>query len=222
MSASDKFATLLLSILAAGLTSGCDRMMTPRNAQIVKDADAKMVQGNYARAINLYEAALDDTPGCADIHYKLALIYDDKLSDPLNALHHFKRYLSLSPNGARATEVKSFVKRDEISLLTSLSGDSVVPRTEAARLKNENLDLRKQVEERSAKTKPVIEKAQAVSGHSAKAGRRSYVVEPGDTLFSIARQFYKSSSRWKEIRDANAGKIDKGDRLKPGETLIIP
>ena len=118
-------------------------MMTPRNAQIIKDADAKAAQGNYLRAINLYEAALDDSPRCADIHYKLALLYDDKMNDPLNALHHFKRYLVLNPNGARANEVKNFMKRDEVTLLTSLSGDSVVPRTEAARLRNENLNLRK-------------------------------------------------------------------------------
>jgi nucleoid-associated protein YgaU len=197
-------------------------MMTPRNAQIIKDADAKAAQGNYLRAINLYEAALDDTPRCADIHYKLALIYDDKMNEPLNALHHFKRYLILAPNGARASEVKSFMKRDEIALMTSASGDSVVPRGEAARLKNENLELRKQIEERSAKARPIVERAQPVDAHPAKAGGRSYVVQSGDTLFSIARKFYKSSARWKEIRDANRDKIDNGTRLKPGQTLTIP
>ena len=40
------------------------------------------------------------------------------------------------------------MKRDELALLTSLSGDSVVSREEAARLKNENLSLRKQLEEK--------------------------------------------------------------------------
>src|ERR1700680_5154251 len=113
-------AGLLLSIL---ITPGCDRMITPRNAQILKDADRKAAQGDYLRAINLYEAALDDSPACADIHYKLAVLYDDKMNDPLNALHHFKRYLTLSPTGARAIEVKNFMKRDEIALATSLSGD---------------------------------------------------------------------------------------------------
>ena len=97
MKRSDKFPALLLSILLS--VAGCDRMITPRNAQIIKDADAKSAQGDFLRAINLYEAALDDSPACADIHYKLALLYDDKLNDPLNAVHHFKRYLALSPNG---------------------------------------------------------------------------------------------------------------------------
>ena len=59
-------------------------------------------------AINLYEAALDGSPTSAEVHYKLALIYDDKMNDPLNALHHFKRFLALEPSEKRAQEVKEF------------------------------------------------------------------------------------------------------------------
>ena len=55
------------------------------------------------------------------MHYKLALIYDDKMNDPLNALHHFKRFLALEPGGKRAEEVKDFMKRDELTLLTNLT-----------------------------------------------------------------------------------------------------
>ena len=108
-------------------------MITPRNTQIVKDADARAADGDYLRAINLYEAALDDSARCADIHYKLALLYDDKMNDPLNALHHYKRYLTLSPAGSHAAEVKNFMKRDELTLATTLSGDGIVTRSEAAR-----------------------------------------------------------------------------------------
>src|SRR5438552_9625788 len=99
-----KFRSVLLAwiFLFSILVAACDRMITSRNDQILKDADRKVAQGDYLRAINLYEAALDDSPRCADIHYQLALLYDDKMNDPLNALHHFKRYLTLSPNGARA------------------------------------------------------------------------------------------------------------------------
>lgn len=227
MNGSDKFAMLFLSIFAVFALVGCDRMITPRNAQIIKDAEAKAARGDYLRAINLYEAALDDSPSCADIHYKIALLYDDKMNDPLNALHHFKRYLILNPNGTRASDVKNLIKRDEVALLTSLSGDSVVTRTEAARLRNENLNLRKEMEERSMKPRVPVEKLQSHDSplenkETRKSGSRTYVVRPGDTLFSIARKFYKSSSRWKEIRDANKGNVGDGTKLKPGETLTIP
>src|SRR5216110_3281510 len=128
--------------------AGCDRVTTSRYAQQMQDADVKSAQGDFDRAINLYEAALDDTPRCAEVHYQLALLYDDKLKDPLNALHHFKRYLVLSPNGPRANEIRASIKRDEVDLLTNLSGDAVLTGSEAARLRNENLSLRKELEER--------------------------------------------------------------------------
>ena len=73
-------------------------MVTPRQTQLSKDAETKAREGNYAQAINLYEAALDGSPNSAEVHYQLALIYDDKMNDPLNALHHFKRFLALDPS----------------------------------------------------------------------------------------------------------------------------
>src|SRR5436309_15625629 len=137
----------ILCMLLALIGAGCDRMMTPRHAQQLKDAESKAAAGDFARAISLYESALEDRPGDAEVHYKLALLYDDKMNDPLNALHHFKRYLIIAPNGARANDVKGFVKRDEVALLTSLSGDAVISRAEATRLRNENLSLRKDLDE---------------------------------------------------------------------------
>src|SRR5436190_5707986 len=181
-------AIALSSIIAA--TDGCERMVTPRNTQIVKDADAKATEGDYLRAISLYESALDDSPRCADIHYKLALLYDDKMNDPLNALHHYKRYLTLNPTGPRAIEVKNFMKRDEVTLATTLSGDAIVTRQEAARLKNENLKLRKELEDRALKLKAASDNAgrhgSVASNTDKKAGNRSYDVEAGDTRYCIA------------------------------------
>src|SRR6266446_8853792 len=135
-----------LSILSVVALAGCDRMVTSREAQLVKEADAKAAQGDFLWAINLYEAALDGTPQSVEVHYKLALLYDDKMNDPLHALHHFKRYLVLNPEGSHAAEVKDFMKRDEVALGTSLSGDSVVTRAEAARLGNENLNLHREID----------------------------------------------------------------------------
>jgi LysM repeat protein len=214
---------LLGAALSLATLAGCDRMITSQSAQTLKDADTKSAQGNFIQAIGLYETALDGTAQTAEVHYKLGLLYDDKMNDPLNALHHYKRYLVLQPTGSHAAEVKDFIKRDETAFLTNLSGDSVVTRAEAARLRNENLSLRKQIEERvkprgiEEKPAPHAEKATAT-----KAGNQTYTVESGDTLFSIARKFYKSSARWKEIRDANKSRIDNPGKLKPGQTLVIP
>jgi LysM repeat protein len=199
-------------------------MVTSRNTRLVKEADWKAAQGDYLWAINLYEAALDGTPQSAEVHFKLALLYDDKLNDPLHALHHFKRYLVLNPEGAHAVEVKDFMKRDEVALGTSLSGDSVVTRAEAARLRNENLNLHRQIDSGSAKPRAATDKSSPRHGETekSKSGSHTYTVKDGDTLASISRKFYKTSKRWREIRDANEKKIDDPDNLKAGLTLKIP
>jgi LysM repeat protein len=192
----------------------------------MEDADAKSAQGDFERAINLYEAALDDSESVrsAEIHYKLAVLYDDKLNDPVSALHHFKRYLALSPNGPHANEVKNSMKHDEIAALTALSGDSVITRSEVARLRNENLNLRKEFELRTASSRTAAEKPQDASSKKTalKKPLRSYTVQSGDTLFSISRKFYKSPKRWKEILEANRKNIQDPKKLTVGETLVIP
>jgi LysM repeat protein len=219
-------ACVWLSLFCACGFIGCDRLTTSRYTQLAQDADRKSTQGDFDRAINLYEAALDDSPRCADIHYKLALLYDDKLNDPINALHHFRRYLALSPDGAHANDVKNSMKRDELAVITALSGDSVVTRAESARLRNENLNLRKELETRAGTLRKASDKSQASDASSKKAASkkegRTYTVQTGDTLASISRKFYKSSTRWKEILDANKQSIRDPKKLTIGQTLVIP
>jgi tetratricopeptide (TPR) repeat protein len=203
--------------------AGCDRIGNSRYAQLMQDADNKSAQGDFERAVNLYEAALDDSPRGAEVHYKLALLYDDKLNDPVSALHHFKRYLALNPNGSHAKDVNDSIKRDEIAALTALSGDSVITRAEAARLRNENLGLHKQLEERAA-SRTALEKLEAADARKpgTKKGGQTYVVQSGDTLVSISRKFYKSSKRWKAILEANKKNIRDPKDLIVGQTLVIP
>ena len=217
-----------LSIFFICALAGCDRLGDSRYAQLMQDADSKSASGDFQRAINLYEAALDDSENIrnAEIHYKLALLYDDKLNDPVSALHHFKRYLALSPNGPHANEVTKSIKHDEIAALTALSGDSVIPRSEAAQLRNENLNLRKELEARAGSLRSAPEKSQANDASSKKTAAnkagRTYVVQSGDTLFSISRRFYKSAKHWKQILEANRKNIHDPKKLTVGETLVIP
>ena len=119
--------------------------------------------------------------------------------------------------------VKESIKRDEIAALTALSGDSVITRAEAARLRNENLTLHKQMEERAA-SRTALEKLEAMNARKAgsKKTGQTYVVQSGDTLFSISRKFYKSTKRWKAILEANKKDIRSPKDLTVGQTLVIP
>src|SRR5947208_13973212 len=118
-----------------------------------------------------YEAAVEDSESLrkAELHSKLAPLYDDKLNDPVSALHHFRRCLTLSPNGPHVKDVKESIQRDEIASLTALSGDSVITRAEAARLRNENLTLHKELETRVASPRIGSEKSQTNEANKARA-----------------------------------------------------
>lgn len=51
---------------------------------------------------------------------------------------------------------------------------------------------------------------------------RSHVVRPGETLSSIAQQYYGSPNDWRKILTANQKTIKDADRIAPGTKLIIP
>ena len=68
-----------------------------------------------------------------------------------------------------------------------------------------------------------------VSGSSSKApapvgetATRTYTVVAGDSLSKIAKKIYGDANRWKEIFEANKGKIKNPDLIYPGQVLKIP
>src|SRR5438132_1346093 len=89
-------ALIALALLAF---PGCDRLFDKGSKDEVYAAEKKVAAGDYRAAVALYEAAIDGTAKSAEVHYKLALLYDDKLKSPLDALHHMNRYLELAPTG---------------------------------------------------------------------------------------------------------------------------
>jgi nucleoid-associated protein YgaU len=205
------------------LLAGCDEAFQNGNARAKENAEKKYGEGDFHAAINFYEAALDGTEKSAEIHYRMALIYDEKLKQPVSAIHHFQRYLDLDPKGAHARDARNFIKEDEFKLVTSQSNGAMLTQEDAVRLKNDNLMLRKQLTELRAM--PRFNSARGGGDATQKPippGARTYVVEPGDTLASISRKFYKNSERWKDIEDANFNSLGGKVKLKPGMTLIIP
>jgi len=51
---------------------------------------------------------------------------------------------------------------------------------------------------------------------------RTYTVQRGDTLYSIARKFYGDGKHFRRILDANQNKISDPNKIKPGTNLVIP
>ncbi len=217
---------------AVALLAGCDKVSFDRSDRAFEQAEQKRGSQDYRAAVALYEKALKDDKKAPDAHFRMGMIYDANLDDPVGAVHHFKRYMEMQPNGPHAKEARANLDRIELKLATSLAGGTLITHAEAAKLRQENKDLRDQLAQRPAATPPAIngtpggpaagkQAARDAQLHPA-PGTRTYVVQPGDSLASIARKFYKNKARAKDIQDANLNTVPDERKLKPGMTLIIP
>lgn len=219
---------LLLCASAIALFAGCDRLFDKGSKDQLTAGDKKAAAGDFRGAVGAYEAALDGTENTANAHWKLALIYDDKLKVPRDAIHHFERYLELAPAGSHAKDAKAMLKQAETRLAMGQGKGSFITQEEAVRLKNDNLDLRKMLATVRAQKNatPPPASATAKAGEQVQKpvqpGQRTHVVKPGETMASIAQLYYKNKGKWKDIQDANFYSTNGTPRIKPGQTLIIP
>ena len=136
----------MLALMAWGMTlSGCDQLFSKKGPDALDMAHEKEKEGDYPAAIQWYEASLDGTPATAESHYSMALIYDDKLNNPIAALDHFRRYMELLPSGDHVADAKSFADQDQFKLVNTLSNGNFMPQQDAVRLKNQNFELQKEL-----------------------------------------------------------------------------
>jgi hypothetical protein len=217
----------LLAAVLCGATA-CDNLFDKGSKQDIEKADQKVKSGDVQAAIKLYEASLDGSPKTADVHYKLALVYADKLGSPLDAMHHFARYLALAPTGSHAKEAKDYRREGEAKLLALYSKGTPLNQDEATRLRNQNLALQKTLAELRAQKAatpavlpPGVKKGEQVQ-KPIPPGGRTHVVVAKETLATIAAKYYKNKARWKDIQDANFYSVDGTAKIRPGMTLYIP
>ena len=219
------------SFAVAALLAGCDRVAFERNDRAFEQAEQKRSAQEYRSAVTFYEKALDNDKKAADAHFRIGMIYDANLDDPIGAVHHFKRYIEMQPNGMHAKEARANLDRIEPILATKLGGGTLISHSEAMKLRQENKDLREQLAQRGSSATPGSTPAGGTTAGKTAAreaerhpapGTRTYVVQAGDSLASISRKFYGSKARAKDIQDANMNAVPDERKLKPGVTLIIP
>jgi LysM repeat protein len=222
---------LLLALGAVAVLAGCDRLFDKGSKDDLAAGDKKAATGDFAGAVGAYEAALDGSEKTVNAHWKLALLYNDKLNNPADAIHHFARYLALAPTGLHAKDARALLKQAETRRAMGQGSGTFVTQEEAVRLKNDNLQLRKMLAEVRAQKNitPIPAVPGSKPGKTGEQpqkpiapGQRTHVVQPGETMASIAQTYYKNRSRWKDIQDANFYSTNGTPRIKAGQTLIIP
>lgn len=78
-----------------------------------------------------------------------------------------------------------------------------------------------QQSERSERLNTPIQTEQRLAPATTEQGR-TYVIQPGDSLYKISREVYGSGARWREILEANRDRIPDEKNLKVGTRIRIP
>ena len=63
-----------------------------------------------------------------------------------------------------------------------------------------------------------------MEGGAGGAGKteRTYIVQSGDTLSKIAKEYYGDAGKYMDIFNANNDKLSDPDKIQVGQELIIP
>jgi len=51
---------------------------------------------------------------------------------------------------------------------------------------------------------------------------RTYIVQSGDTLSKIAKEYYGDANKYMDIFNANTDKLSDPDKIQVGQELVIP
>jgi len=250
-----QWLTLTLSLIGVGLC-GCD---APKQADVDEQKNPHFVEGkerakarDFKGAVDAFEHALDANPNSALAHFELGMLYENDEQNEWRyvlALYHYYRAYQLRPNAYPADNAKVRIQvcRQELAKSESLAPLYPSMQRELEKLREENSQLRRQVEflqgqalARSSntaapsptalvtKTNPVIETPETVrtttptpasdrTAASPLSGTRKHTVRDHETFASIAR-LYKL--RTESVMAANPSIVPT--RLRSGQTLTIP
>jgi LysM repeat protein len=146
---------LLIPLLAAVFCS-CD---TPKGTEVDEQKNPHFIEGKErtkARdtkgAIEAFQRALDANPNSALAHFELGMLYEkfDEQNEwrYVLALYHYYRAYELRPNAYPADNAKVRIQacRQELAKTESVAPIYPAMQRDLERLKEENLQLRKQVD----------------------------------------------------------------------------
>lgn len=225
-------AALLLLLAGCGDNGSWRDSRDERDPTLLRARAAKNSQ-DFAKALELYNETLEHRPRLASAHLEVGMLYEKK-EDYVRALYHYQRYLELRPAAQKNKLVEDMIRVAKVCFAASLPSRPPGAIEEIALLKKENASLRTQlrkyappgtlppefVDPATATNTPKVPAAPQPA--AAQPPVRTYIVQPGDTLASIANREYKDRNKAKKIFEANRDTLASPQSIKVGQTLIIP
>lgn len=212
----------LASALLFLLASGCGRV--PNQAEEstgVSDQIGKARlfarQGDYRKAVEMYQKAEVLEPDNADVYLQLGIIYDDSLKDKNLAIAYYQEFLRRDPESKMADRVRQWLGETlpaspDKSVSPPVRMNSPVPVAPVEALSLPPTSPR-------AQPRPT---AIVISPPAVVPSTDTYTVRGGDTLVKIASELYGNPSGWNRIYQANRDQLKNPHALKVGQVLTIP
>ncbi len=202
-----------------------------RDPTLLRARAAKNAQ-DYLRAMELYNESLERRPRLASAHLEVGMLYEKK-EDYVRAIYHYQRYLELRPAAQKNKLVEDMVRVAKVCYAASLPHRPPGAIEEIALLKKENASLRAQVRKYAPPGTLPPEFAEGLTSTNAPQPAppqpvaaqppvRTHVVQPGETLASIALKVYKDRGKAMRIFEANRETLASPQSIKPGQTLVLP
>ncbi len=200
---------------------------------LIRKAKLKADAGDNEGALACLNQALESHPGLAQAHLDAGLLYDDYRKDYIRAAYHYQRYLELRPNTEKRAMIEEMIRKDRMSLAAALADQLPGFAEKIKALEAEKAGLQEELRQaREARPVPGAPpaaaevKAAPAAVKSGPAAARPpgqvYLVQEHDTLSRIAAKVYRDPARWTAIFEANRQTLGAPDKLRPGQSLVIP
>ena len=113
----NRWVTLFFAGVLPLFLAGCGgELLDDRNPFYLRGMRLRQEE-KYTEAAEAFEKCLRLSPNSAKADLQLAMLCEDKLSDPVGAVFHYRAYLQKAPNSEDAERTKKFLERAERTLL---------------------------------------------------------------------------------------------------------
>lgn len=239
-------AFLLVALLFASCSPVQTELLSETDEKQYQRGKLFLRNGNAEGALNAFLGVIDSRRDAPESHFEAGYIFLRQMRDPVRAYYHFSRYLELFPQSDRAREVsqlmetaqKEFARQlpaqpfegqlDRIDLMELIKN----LREENDSLKRELMAAESRVEQfegmvGQARRVPPAEVSRSITplpqtDDFGSSPPRTYTVQSGDTLSGISRKVYGTTTRWRDIFQANRDRMNSENALRVGQELRIP
>jgi LysM repeat protein len=224
MTVASAFSRLNLFFCLALLLTGCSRF---GQGEVDEERESHFLTGksrvtslDYKGAIESFEKAIEVNPRSASAHLELGLLYEEKVNDYADAIHHFQKHLQLRPTSNVGEMVRGHINNCKLELAKTIPFALINSKVQAGidKLNSDNLALRQQVEElklKLAQVSSITNRPATVSNITPARPANSVTNERGSAQLE---QTVPPSRRPPET-GRSAAPAMRSHRVRPGETV---